>query len=420
MDNKVIFDFTWVLIKSDKMNDFLLKNIVNSFLDNTDENEKKIDQIKLFSKNDYKFIGETAVIFQKTNFEITRNLYNKIREYFLINLNLFKMKDVLNIIWAYNKLNLLQKDDIFLKLLNDYFSKNIKHIQNDSESLLFLFNFLNQNIDPQNYELVALKKHIVKLSNQFIFSSDEKNPSKLKFGSIVDVLVYYVRISAIEELHFKFILSNLYQINELVLSSCVNLLWIISYCKELDSEDLKKISYSVIERIKNLENDYESLSVFHSFLMVNSLFYFSQKEAHSNIEYILKHLEKVVILNLKNYNIIEFVSIVNCYFSKNIATEKLLYLCLELIINCIEQFNISQLEILKNSFTKMEFKNKVEILNHFEIITRKLNIQAIQKEVENIDKELIKEVIHSYINQTKQEPDSKLNKNEENKFKKLI
>ena len=40
MDNKVIFDFTWVLIKSDKMNDFLLKNIVNSFLDNTDENEK--------------------------------------------------------------------------------------------------------------------------------------------------------------------------------------------------------------------------------------------------------------------------------------------------------------------------------------------------------------------------------------------
>ena len=68
----------------------------------------------------------------------------------------------------------------------------------------------------------------------------------------------------------------------------------------------------------------------------------------------------------------------------------------------------------------MEFKNKVEILNHFEIITRKLNIQAIQKEVENIDKELIKEVIHSYINQTKQEPDSKLNKNEENKFKKLI
>ena len=145
MDNKVIFDFTWVLIKSDKMNDFLLKNIVNSFLDNTDENEKKIDQIKLFSKNDYKFIGETAVIFQKTNFEITRNLYNKIREYFLINLNLFKMKDVLNIIWAYNKLNLLQKDDIFLKLLNDYFSKNIKHIQNDSESLLFLFNFLNQN-----------------------------------------------------------------------------------------------------------------------------------------------------------------------------------------------------------------------------------------------------------------------------------
>ena len=102
------------------------------------------------------------------------------------------MKDVLNIIWAYNKLNLLQKDDIFLKLLNDYFSKNIKHIQNDSESLLFLFNFLNQNIDPQNYELVALKKHIVKLSNQFIFSSDEKNPSKLKFGSIVDVLVYYV------------------------------------------------------------------------------------------------------------------------------------------------------------------------------------------------------------------------------------
>ena len=73
---------------------------------------------------------------------------------------------------------------------------------------------------------------------------------------------------------------------------------------------------------------------------------------------------------------------------------------------------------MKTSFEKIEFKNKQEILSHLEIIINKLNVEAIKKEVENIDREFIRDVIKTYIIEKKTE--SNRNTNEDNKFKKLI
>ena len=73
----------------------------------------------------------------------SRVLYDIIREYFLANVNMFTMKDVLNLTWAwaFNKMNLIKNDDIFLKIINDYISKHHQNIEKDEESIAFLFNF---------------------------------------------------------------------------------------------------------------------------------------------------------------------------------------------------------------------------------------------------------------------------------------
>lgn len=322
-------------------------------------------------------------------------------------------------------LNLSNLDFIFKKFSESIFTK-IDDIEPKNESVEdFLISKDNKKLD---FELAGKIKILWNISNFMeIFN--------LNFNKIDEKIRFYQK-----ENNKK--LSNL---NDLIMDEDMNTLrnninnfislfnQSIKLLIRIKSEEMAKFNAFDISLIFHSIKNFSKLRQNYSFLIeslkksieslnnentINLLCEVKViNKAYEDIVELLKTLDHTILSKIKELGKIEFLLVFSTYCENNCISEDLVDLCFEIVINSLDQYSLYELDLITYCIDNINFKNieVIGVINRMKIIlTRKI----LQKSVEDIDVNIIKESINELIAEEAQRKANNIQNNEN--YKKLI
>jgi hypothetical protein len=400
----------------------------------------------------------------KTLDENIKKILSLTTEYFITNLKFFSTDDTISLInmLSSKKLidseilntmtsnfisNLRKMDDSnFLKLINFYikntnltigpkFLKELKNIYQETSNIkvsievLFLFirRRLDDLINQENFDVIQNKYIAVKS-----LSTEEK------FNQILNVQTL---ICLLWCLSYFSVLKNSNQNSN------------FNFKENFLNDILFRIKSNLINNSPNINEKNSHINIYELILFIHACRNFSSPNSNKKLDNQFQEklneglilLENDIIKNLNNFSMLEFLTIFSVYTDRRIGSDELITNFQEIIIRSVEQFGLIHLDVLikglesirdykknlikenvekiKNveinegqgksdhasnmSVTQSERDDDkslidtfalIEVLNHLKI---KLELKNLEKSVEDISDDMIKESIREFIKKEK-------------------
>jgi hypothetical protein len=377
MSNDLVYDIWYVYFNFDMMTNDIVSTILDNLLDNSTVN-KDLEAYKFFSnksmilKLSY-MLDNFSITLNPQNAEKVNKLLSMLNEYFIKYMKQFKNDEIVFLINILSKHKLLDENILKQMLVN--LDSNF-----DKQTIIGLANFyLNKNLEFDKKLIKSLEK--MYLSSEF----------KIKLEIIILFIRHGHREFLIKENFESF--DSSFEINKINFKDAIQYLWAISYFN-IPSDNISKVEEYLV---KNL--DKAKISNFEIMLIVHS----AKNLQDIKFDKLLPALEPIILEKLKEFEITDFVAIFHTYSIKKQGSDDFIQDFCDLMKTCIKEFKLIHVEILSDSLTNYQErlnKEQNEILEILNILKNMMKVKSLEKSVNSIDDEIIKECIRDYFNKS--------------------